>query len=109
MFTCWLILRSASTLGATCQKSSRIEVFCDAQSLYQTASENYQNKQGTVSQIITDPSTHEIKPNMFSSLPIMEMDNLTERTITDDVIQNLYLIFFLTSQASNFIYTAVYL
>lgn len=62
-----------------------------------------------MSQIITDPSTHEIKPNMFSSLPIMEMDNLTERTITDDVIQNLYLIFFLTSQASNFIYTAVYL
>lgn len=41
-----------------------------------------------MSQIITDPSTHEIKPNMFSSLPIMEMDNLTERTITDDVIQN---------------------
>lgn len=39
----------------------------------------------------------------------MEMDNLTERTITDDVIQNLYLIFFFTSQASNFIYTAVYL
>lgn len=62
-----------------------------------------------VTNIITDPSTHEIKPNMFSSLPIMEMDNLTERTITDDVIQNLYLIFFLTSQASNFIYTAVYL
>lgn len=62
-----------------------------------------------MSQIITDPSTHEIKPNMFSSLSIMEMDNLTERTITDDVIQNLYLIFFLTSQASNFIYNAVYL
>lgn len=72
--------------------------FCNAQSPYQTASENYRNKQGTVSLIITDPSTCEIKPNMFSSLLIMEMDYLTERTITGwcNTKFVLIIIFFLT-------------
>lgn len=66
----------------TVKNRQKSKFFCNAQSPYQTASENYRNKQGTVSLIITDPSTCEIKPNMFSSLLIMEMDYLTERTIT---------------------------
>lgn len=58
---------------------------------YQTASENHHNKQDIMSLIITLLSLLKIKLNMFISLPITEIDYLTERVIRNDVIQKFIL------------------